>query len=472
MWWVEECVMLKELLVIGVMTGNSMDAVDVVLTTFDKDGKMKDLATHTQPYSRDLYTVLADLRKAVNTHKGNMPLVRASYRYTHKGTTHNLTQVDRMYMDAVAKTVKSLIAKAHKDPALVKTYGTNFRINLVGSHGQNLAHYPPSIAAKSGRTPYTIQLGDGQYLANQLNIPVVYDFRTADMKNGGEGAPVGPFHQKVLATQISGGVKPRIAFCNAGNTGNIGVVSTRGKAQKVMTLGWDIGPFNYFSDQLMRQEKNKNWDMDGAHAAKGRVNANLLRLIVNRAIVDSRGGNFLWKKPPKSSDGQWYKLLPELRGGVALKGDKKPLKFSDRIRTGGYAAAYTYVLALDQVPKDVMLPTTFALCGGGWKNTIIRSHFEDLIHGRNEARSPILPEHREIFTRVYKRLQKAAKTTGSPVRIAMSDAFGFGSDAMEARIFAHMAVAFTRNQPFTFPEITGCKSPTVCGKIAYPQKSL
>jgi anhydro-N-acetylmuramic acid kinase len=437
---------------IGIMTGNSLDAVDVVLTKFGEDGSIVDLDAFSKPITDDLANQLRSLREVSVECESDMKRVEQVFNERFSGK-NSLSQIIRQYTLCVAETVKVLIDRAKS---------RQLPVDIIGFHGQTCAHQPPSIA-KSADSAYTLQIGDGQLLADETGITVVYDFRSDDLMNGGEAAPLAPAHHQHLANHLrSRGTFP-IAFCNAGNTGNISVISEEaGGLTKVM--GWDVGPFNNYPDKLMQKQKGESCDADGLIGASGRVNLELLRNLFERGAVTEKGDNFLLQPPPKSSDPQWYKLTPELLGESALS--NHVLSFEERLRTAEYFSAYIYAYSLRWIPTQITLPRVFALCGGGWNNPVCRSHFEDLLRGRFDS-SPILPEHQDTFQEIAQRLNGQ---TNRDVEVATSDQYGFSGQFMEARIFADAAVCRIQGQPFTIPETSGCKSPTVLGIIRYPNK--
>lgn len=444
------------LLSIGVNTGNSLDAADVVLTRFGSDGSIADLDALSAPMPVSLGECLRLFRGAVVEANGDMEAAISIYNERATKAKVSADTVNRLIEDYtlyVAAGIKDLVKRAIEQG---KVQGP---IDVIGFHGQTCAHQPPSIAKEPGAA-YTIQIGDGQLLANETGISVVYDFRSDDLMNGGEAAPLAPVHHEHLARHLKDQGKFPIAFCNAGNTGNISVI-TEGKNKGVVVSGWDVGPFNDYPDKLMQIERNTACDFEGAIGAKGSVSAELLRLLFEKGAVTDHGANYLLQPPPKSSDPQWYRLLPELMGKANV--GASPLSFEDRVRTAEYFAAYVYFYSLKWIPEDLQIPTCFALCGGGWINPISRGHFEQLLRGGFD-KYPVLEEHKAIFKEIYHRLSK----NGHPVEVAMSDEFGFSGQYMEARLFGDAAVCRIKGEAFSRPETTGCKSPTILGIIRYP----
>lgn len=442
--------MTDHVLSIGVNTGNSLDAADVVLTKFGADGSIEDLDALSEPMPAKLAEALRMIRNTVMECDADMKKAGHVYQQRSGHLDSNLQSMDKLitnYTLYVAEAVKKLIKHWQQKNK------SKIAIDLIGFHGQTCAHQPPSIDAEIS---YTVQIGNGQLLANETGIPVVFDFRSDDLFNGGEAAPLAPIHHEHLALNLRNKDKFPIAFCNAGNTGNISIISLRPDGN-IITLGWDVGPFNNYPDKLMQVVQHKSCDLNGKTGASGKVNMDLLRLFFDKGAVTGSGDNFLLQPPPKSSDPQRYKLISQLTSASTNN-----FSFEDKVRTAEYCAAYFYFYSLKWIPADVSMPVCFALCGGGWNNPIIRNHFEQLING-NFDDAPILPEHKELFKEICKRLNQ-----GKKVEVALSDQYGFSSRYMEARLFAEAAVCRIKGIPFTRPETTGCHSPTVLGIIRHP----
>ncbi len=442
------------LLSIGVNTGNSLDAADVVLTKFGVDGSIVDLDALSSPMPGRLADNLRLFRSAVVDSHGDMDAAVRCYEERAANTQLASSTVDDLiteYTLFVSAAVKKLAERTSENAAR--------RPDLIGFHGQTCAHQPPSIA-REATAAYTLQIGDGQLLANDTRIPVVFDFRSDDLMNGGEAAPLAPLHHEHLARHLKARGKFPIAFCNAGNTGNISVITENQGG--VFVSGWDVGPFNDYPDKLMQAERSEACDFDGRIGAQGRVNGDLLRLLFDKGAVTDRGENYLLQPPPKSSDPQWYRLLPELMGKAEVEANL--LSFEDRLRTAEYFAAYVFFYSLKWIANEVPIPTCFALCGGGWNNPISRGHFVQLLEG-NFDEHPVLVEHKSIFEEIHQRL----RNTKHPLEVAMADEFGFSGQYMEARLFADAAVCRIMGEPFSRPETSGCKSPTVLGILRFPE---
>lgn len=409
---------------IGIMTGNSLDAVDVVLTEFVSSA-IRDIAAHSLDYPDELRQKLLRLRRELKSLSGSLDEYAGSRFFIE--TVNEYTQL-------VAQAVNELLAKSDISKS---------EIAAIGFHGQTCDHFPPSIAGN--QPPYTLQVGNPNLLADETGLPVIYDFRSDDLMNGGEGAPLAPQHNAHLSDKLAaGGIFP-VAFCNGGNTGNIAVITTDNQGAKTV-LGWDVGPFNHLADLLMRTHFNLPFDKDGAYAAPGKIRLELLAELFNKAALNAAGENFYQVKPPKSSDPSWYHL-PEISA--------YPL--ADVLRTVEYLSVYGFYHTLQYIPASLQMPKYFLVFGGGWKNPLMMQDFTSLLAGT----APVLPEHRQLFAGLQKRL-------GRGCEVSWSNKYGLDGTYMEARLVADLARCKIENIPFTFPETTGCQSPTVCGIWCYP----
>lgn len=410
---------------IGIMTGNSLDAADAVLSVFDDDDGVCDLAAFSLPYPPALRERFLRLKENI---KYYVSMAETAADPLFAATVEAYTRL-------VAETVNRLL----------ETSGADKReIAAIGFHGQTCDHFPPSAAG--GSEPYTLQVGDPRLLADLTGIPVIYDFRSDDLMNGGEGAPLAPLHNRRIARMMQNKGFDSVAFCNGGNTGNIAVIGREEGSKTSAVAGWDTGPFNHLPDLLMREYRGLPFDENGAFGRGGQIRPELLRRLFNEAALSAGGENFYLRRPPKSSDPRWYRKIYD-----------ENLSFADNLRTAEYLSAYGFVYNLRYVPPAMSLPSLYLLFGGGWKNPLVRGDFESLLQGKGV----ILPEHKEVFAAVYTRLPK--KTTAD-----WADKFGFSGEYMEARIFADMACCKILNRPFSLPETTGCRTPTVGGIYVLP----
>lgn len=409
--------------IIGVNTGNSLDAVDGVLTEFDGN-KITDLADYSVPYPRQLREDFLEIRKKTGRANGHEKISMDDL-----AKWPLFQQAHEAYIRLVAQTIKNLLNKAYMKAQ---------DITAIGFHGQTLDHYPPSVA-QSDTNVFTLQVGSGQALADLTGIPVIYDFRSDDIMNGGEAAPLSPIHNKNIARSL--GLTDTI-FYNAGNTGNVAIISGD------TVIGWDAGPFNDFADKMVfaHTHGDECYDKDAKYGLRGSVDEKFLKILFDNSAIAADGKNYLDFPPPKSSDPSWYKLPDELSGDV---------DFETKIRTVEYFAAYVAVYSLKFVPQDIKLPPHFVLFGGGWNNPVCRQAFEDLLTGKGM----ILPEHKEVFDAIIKRFDMCPHFEMSHL-----------SQFMEARLFADLARYFLEGKTWFSKPLKSGHKPVVLGVRRAPNQ--
>lgn len=422
------------MLTIGIMTGNSLDGVDAVLSEFSDD-EIRDVGGVSLPYSFELKQNMLELRRQIIELHSDMAIASQLELYQ--------TSL-RQYTELLAKAVSQLLEKCGVDKADVAA---------IGLHGQSTGeHNPPSVAGDD--EPFTTQIFDAAELALKTGIPVVYDFRSDDIFQGGEGAPLAPIHNLHLSNKLAQrGIFP-VCFINGGNTANIAVVSTMTKTADKDVFGYDCGAFNHYVDALAKEFFDLEYDKDGQNGLRGHVNASLLAdLYAESAIIDN-GDNFYDLLPPKSSGPHLYNMLRRLK--------EYPLAEEDILRTVEYFSAYVVFLSLRFIPSNVEFPKYFILFGGGWKNPLIYRDFIGLMHGHGV----ILPQHYQWSQKIYQRICK------EKFYIAPADEFGISGQYMEARIFADLAYCYLTGRRFTRPSVTGGRQSVVCGVMCRPGDNL
>jgi anhydro-N-acetylmuramic acid kinase len=417
-------------IVAGIMTGNSLDAVDVAIFRISVNarqvGSFKQILFHSQPFSSDLRTAILALKEKLLGTKGEVTApVEDSLRRAHQLYHHEVNEA--------LTQARSLLRECQ-----------HVEIDLIGFHGQTLGHAPPSVVA-AGHRPYTIQLVDGAAIADTQKIVTVSDFRSDDILNGGEGAPFAPAFNAALTQTL--GVDTAI-FLNAGNTSNIGIIrSSTGDIR-----GWDCGPCNHFPDQLMREELGALFDSNGTISLSGVVDSRLIADLWNHAVRKEDGSNALDITGSRSFDPQWY-ILPS-----SLRDSSRP--FADRLRTAVAFSAYCVAHSVALVVQSGCVPQRVVLFGGGWKNPAMLQELKALCSG---SAPYVLPQHADLFSALKQAIPEADRD------IKVSDEVGLPSDGMEAGIFAFAALERLFNKPFTRPSFTNCKSPTRCGAVFVPR---
>ena len=357
---------------LGAMSGTSLDGVDAAIV--ETDGQViHGFGAHGyRAYSQDEQAVLM---AALGKWAG--PEVAAA-----------AAVVDRAHAEALA---------GFEDVA------------LVGFHGQTLAHEP--------RGRGTLQVGDGQALAEALGVPVVWDFRSADVELGGEGAPLAPFFHFACAKWV-GATRP-VAFLNLGGVGNITWVDPRCSApeEEGALLAFDTGPANAPLNDLLRQRRGLAFDEGGRIAARGRVATGALELFLAEGYFS--------RMPPKSLDRNDFSEMIEL---------VNELSDADAAATMTAMCAAAVAQGMVHCPSP---PERVLVTGGGRHN-------------------PVLMEM----------LSVSLECPVAPV-----EEVGLDGDMLEAQAFAYLAVRVARGLPTSCPTTTGVRALVGGGTVSRPERA-
>ena len=277
-------------------------------------------------------------------------------------------------------------------------------IQLVGFHGQTVYHNPAA-----GRT---IQLGDGQQMARQTGLPVIYDFRRADMDAGGQGAPLAPVYHQILLRQA--GLAEPAAFLNLGGIANLTICSGDD------LLGFDTGPANGLMDAVCQQELGSAFDKDGALAAAGTPCPPFIEAVLADPWFCLSG--------PRSLD--WAQFT-----GYLQDPGFTTLPIEDKLASLAVVTAQSLARSLDRLPFRL---NTLVVAGGGVHN---------------------------------KTLMKLIKTN-LPASCAVKTAedINASSDMTEAELIALLAARHQAGLVSTWPQTTGTSAPQIAGVRAEPSE--
>lgn len=304
---------MSVLTAIGLMSGTSMDGVDVALIESGGERVERLGPTGYRAYTREERNLL------------RTALVDAVGMTDRNARSKILAEAEKAITAAHVEAVE-LFLKENKIERK--------SIDIVGFHGQTVLHRPD--------LRLTVQIGDGKALASALKIPVAYDFRAADTAAGGQGAPLVPVFHRALAESFTE-ARP-LAVLNIGGVANITYLDDGNDP-----IAFDTGPGNAPIDDLMRARNGHTHDAEGAFAAKGNVDGKL----VARILSDP----FFAKAPPKSLDRAAFARLP-----------LDDLSLEDAAATATAVVAASIAKAIALLPKK---PAILIVAGGGARNATL-----------------------------------------------------------------------------------------------------
>lgn len=265
-------------------------------------------------------------------------------------------------------------------------------------HGQTVWHDPVKGE--------TIQLGDPQALANELGLPVIGDVRLADMKAGGEGAPLVPIYHQALARTLVGTNREPLCFLNIGGVSNLTFINGD------HLLAFDIGPGNALLDDWIRAHGAGDYDAGGEISAKGQAD--------EARLADALKHPFLLEPGPKSLDR--YSFSGDFVDGLSLE--------------DGAATLLTFTAEVIAKAETLLplKPGLWLVCGGGRRNPVLMQSLKDRLSGE----------------------------------VVSADDYKIDGDALEAQAMAFLGARLKAGLPTTFPETTGAIEPVVGGKMFLP----
>lgn len=372
--------------IIGLISGTSMDGIDAALIELDTKTAaipIKLVAGQTYAFDQSLGRQLTE--------------AKASTEVDHLGWVNSdaCHRLDQALAHAFAEAALRLI-----DEAKLQVH----QIKALGSHGQTLCHRPDDTP------PISLQLGDPNTIARLTGITTVGRFRQADLKAGGQGAPLAPLIHEHLFRHP----KRARAVLNLGGIANVTVLKP---GEPVM--GFDTGPANALLDLWYQRHQSGSFDADGAWASQGTVNQALLA----SAVADA----YFHKAPPKSTSIEYFGpqwLAKQLMAYPDLNECDVQATLSE-LTAQSVAHALAAVGGVDEV----------IVCGGGAKN-------KDLLS----------------------RLDRALPNT----ELMISDALGVSADHLEAMLFAWLAHERLMNHALDTRQITGAQQPVLLGEIFLP----
>lgn len=363
----------RPLTVVGLMSGTSLDGIDAAIIETDGERVIRLGPTHFVPYT---------------------PSQAAQFRaLIDQALDHGRAAVET---DAARAAERELtLAQTQAVKALLSEHGlTPSDIDLVGFHGQTIMHQP--------HHRWTWQLGDGALMAAELGVPVVNDFRGADVAAGGEGAPFAPLYHAVRLRD-AGLADQAVAVLNLGGVGNV----TYGAGDTV--IAFDTGPANALMNDWMLRHTGAAYDADGKTAAGGTVDQTRLKQALDNP--------YFVRPYPKSLDRTDFDCA--FVDGLSLE---------DGAATLTAFTVGSVVRAVELLPS---IPDRWFVCGGGRKNPFMMSQLS------SNLKKPVEPV----------------------------EALGWRGDYLEAEAFGLLAVRSVRGLPLSLPTTTGVPEPLSGGVL-------
>ena len=382
-------------LVVGLMSGTSLDGVDAVLARLEGSG------------------LALDVEQEAFAHAPYPDTLRNLLRRNSTGedsSVRDLTRLDVRLASCYSEAVDRVLSEAGRDRRA---------LDLVGSHGQTVQHLPEPADCAGEEVRATLQIGNPSTLATHLGVPVVGDFRSADVALGGQGAPLVPYFDYVTCTAPD----EHRGLLNLGGIANLTVLPADGAPTDVRAF--DTGPANMVIDALAKRLFDAPLDRNGRHAASGTPDHDLL--------ADLLEGEYFRREPPKSTGRETFgaDYVDRLLGAAESRG----LDAADTMATATLLTAASVYQAYAQHLRTEHTLDVLIVSGGG-------VHNDTLMNMLSDAFAPI------------------------PVRPATE--YGLAPDAKEALCFAVLAHETVDGVPTNLPSVTGASRATTLGSISIP----
>jgi anhydro-N-acetylmuramic acid kinase len=397
---------LKPMIVAGVMSGTSADGIDVALV---KIGPRRASGAQRGGAHEQGLKIALLAHRAFRFPRGLRSAILAAMNASSTSTAE-LARLNWRLGIAYAEAVRDAIDATKVRPA------------LIGCHGQTLYHQGVAAPYAGRRFACTWQAGEAALLAAECGIPVVSNFRPADMAAGGQGAPLVPFFDYACFAHPT---RARVLL-NIGGIANLTVIPAGAAAEKV--IAFDTGPGNMAIDALMQKLYSKPYDKGGRVAARGTI----LDPVVLRALQEK----YFVQRPPKSAGREQFGAeYAERFLAACRKVSKKP---EDAVTSATALTVisiwHAYHRWVEPLTGDS--ETQLVASGGGAHNTF-------------------------LMERLSEQLARYGCT------VTTTDALGVPAEAKEAAAFALLAYQTWHHRPGNVPQATGAARPAILGQISY-----
>ena len=362
---------------LGLMSGTSMDGVDASIIQSDGETKYKIITDQYFKYPQAIYEKLVTLRDKIENSKDLKKLKK------------NINEIEKQITIFHAKNTARIIKKS------------KVNIDLIGFHGQTIFH--------NAKEKITKQIGDGKLLSKLIKKKVIYDFRTNDINNGGDGAPLTPIFHKLIIEQKK--IKPPVIIINIGGIANYTLIWQDNKIPTKNHLkSKDTGPGNCLIDQWMRKKTDKLYDKNGKVAKSGNINKEIYKKLIKNHIHKT-------SYDTKDFNLTLFKKLSLEDGAATL------IEYTADSIIGGIIC----FLKDERFYKKINI----LLCGGGRKNNF-------------------------LVNRIKEKVDRPVK---------LIDNLDIDGDFVESQAFAYLAIRSYLGLPISFPQTTGVKKPCIGGKL-------
>jgi len=385
----------KAMTVGGIMSGTSADGIDVAVVRI-APGKLRPSVTLL---AHEGFAFPAALRRAV------LAAMNASAT-----STAELARLNWRLGVAYAEAVEATLAR-HK-----------IKLDLIGCHGQTLYHQPRAESYAGRRFNCTWQLGEAAVIAVTIHVPVVSNFRPADMLAGGQGAPLVPLLDYVLFADAKRG---RV-LQNIGGIANLTAIPAAAAPDEV--IAFDTGPGNMVIDALAQQLFNKKFDRNGNIAARGTV--------LGPVLAEALRNPYFKQKPPRTAGREQFGRA--YAAGFLVECRRQSSKPEDALATATALTAETIAQSYKTFARRGMrgAGVDYIVSGGGVRNATLMAML-------------------------------AARLEPLGCELAASEEFGLPAEAKEAAAFALLAWQTWHHLPGNVPRATGAARPVILGQVTY-----
>jgi len=396
----------RHLIVAGVMSGTSADGIDVALVRISGD---RQSATHGRDHSTPAPTIKL--------------LGHAGFSYPPKVRSAVIAAMNAQHASvADLARLNFVLGELYADAVLAAQRRFRLKADLVGCHGQTLYHQGEAQRFLSKRITATWQTGEGAIVAARVGVPVVSDFRPADMAAGGKGAPLVPYLDYLLFRDAQLG---RI-IQNIGGIANLTAIPASADKQNV--IAFDTGPGNMVIDAVTETLFGERYDRGGKIAASGKV--------IDAVIAPLLRRKFFRKPPPKTAG----------REEFGREFVRSFLQECGRARKQDIVATATALTArtITQAVSDFVIPSD-----------VRSSSFREMILSGGGARNATLVG------------MLRGNLAPMQIVVRLSEELGLPSQAKEAVAFAVLAYETWNQRPSNLPSATGATRPAILGKVSY-----